>query len=136
MAPNWGGCVMILLALVFSIWSHSHFLFHQTTDLSLPLLFLLLFSLSLSSFPFSLLSFSPPSFSFLFPSFPFSFFLFSHFSSPLFSPVFFLFSVLFGMLIHEQSTCVLLQLSATKTLFSHCFHCLSLLCFVFVRILV
>ena len=76
-------------------------LFSPIDTLSLPFLFLLLFSLSLSSFPSSSLIL-PPSFSF----FPLSFlslffFPFSHFSSPLFSPVFFLFSVLFGMLIQE-----------------------------------
>ena len=74
--------VTILSALVFSIWSHSHSLFCQTTDLSLsvlpdwhslsPSLFLSFLSLSLLSLPL-LSSFLPPSLSFLFPSFPFSF---------------------------------------------------------------
>ena len=72
-------------------------LFSPIDILSLSSLFLLLFSLSFSSFPSSSLIL-PPSFSF----FPLSFlslffFPFSHFSSPLFSPVFFLFSVLFRM---------------------------------------
>ena len=113
--------VTILSALVFSIWSHSHSLFCQTTDLSLPVL-PDWHSLSSLSFPSSLFSLSlffpssslilPPSFSF----FPLSFlslffFPFSHFSSSLFSPVFFLFSVLFGdvnsWMIHLRSIAVI-----------------------------